>query len=145
MTTARTDRGAPATAAARFRNPLSMLAGLAVLAGPAPAVLAQDESSGRRQIEEVLVTAERRESTVQHTAISVTAFTADFIEEFGLRNQEDLQNYTPATTIQPYDIAIRGVGRNFRTLGGDPGVSTYLNNIYSEDFGIACWRCGRPG
>jgi iron complex outermembrane receptor protein len=39
----------------------------------------------------------------------------------------------PATTIQPYDAAIRGVGRNFRNLGGDPGVATYMNGIYSED------------
>ena len=28
---------------------------------------------------------------------------------------------------------MRGVGRNFRALGGDPGVSTYMNGIYSED------------
>jgi outer membrane receptor protein involved in Fe transport len=139
MTIARSDRGAAPFARARTRHPFALiLAGLAAsLAGPVPIALAQDEPTGRRQIEEVIVTAERRESTVQDTAISVTAFTSDFIKDFGLRNQEDLQNYIPATTIQPYDIAIRGVGRNFRTLGGDPGVSTYLNNIYSEDFGIA--------
>ena len=45
-----------------------------------------------RQIEEVVVTAERRESTVQDPAISITAFAGEFIEDFGLRNQEDLQN-----------------------------------------------------
>ena len=71
-----------------------------------------------RQIEEVVVTAERRESTVQDTAISITAFTGEFIEDFGLRNQEDLQNYIPATTIQPYDLSVRGIGRLYRALGG---------------------------
>lgn len=60
------------------------------------------EDAGRRQFEEIVVTAERRESTVQDTAIAITAFTGEFIEDFGLRNQEDLQNYLPATTIQPY-------------------------------------------
>ena len=30
----------------------------------------------------------------------------------------------------------------FRTLGGDPGVSTYLNGVYSEDFGIASTEGG---
>src|SRR5690554_2235547 len=39
----------------------------------------------------------------------------------------------PPTTIQPYDSAIRGVDRNFRNLGGDPGVATYMNGVYSED------------
>ncbi len=86
-----------------------------------------------RQIEEVVVTAERKESSVQDTSISITAFTGEFMEDFGIRNQSDLQNMVPATTIQPYDSAIRGVGRNFRNLGGDPGVSTYMNGVYSED------------
>ena len=96
----------------------------------------EDQRTGR-QIEEVIVTAERRESTVQDTAISITAFTGEFIEDFGLRNQEDLQNYLPATTIQPYDLSVRGVGRLYRALGGDPGVATYFDGAYSEDFGIA--------
>ncbi len=95
------------------------------------AVFAQDD--GNRQIEEVIVTAERREASIQDTSISITAFTAEAIEDFGIRNQEDLQNFIPATTIQPYDSTIRGVGRNFRALGGDPGVATYMNGIYSED------------
>ncbi|MEM7216781.1 MAG: TonB-dependent receptor [Pseudomonadota bacterium] len=105
----------------------------------APVVQAEEQ---RRQIEEVLVTAERRESSVQDTAISITAFTGEFIEDFGLRNQEDLQAYLPATTVQPYDVAIRGVGRLFRALGGDPGVATYFDGAYSEDFGIASTEGG---
>ena len=86
-----------------------------------------------RQIEEVIVTAERQEASIQDTSISITAFTGEFIDDFGIRNQEDLQNFVPATTIQPYDATVRGVGRNFRALGGDPGVATYMNGVYSED------------
>ena len=79
------------------------------------------------------MTAERQEASVQDTSISITAFTGEFIDDFGIRNQEDLQNFVPATTIQPYDATVRGVGRNFRALGGDPGVATYMNGVYSED------------
>ena len=86
-----------------------------------------------RQIEEVIVTAERQEASIQDTSISITAFTGEFIDDFGIRNQADLQAFTPATTIQPYDATVRGVGRNFRALGGDPGVATYMNGVYSED------------
>lgn len=93
-----------------------------------PLALAAD-----RQIEEVIVTAERKEASVSDTSISITAFTGEMLEDFGIRNQSDLQNVIPATTIQPYDAAIRGVGRSFRNLGGDPGVSTYMNGVYSED------------
>ena len=98
--------------------------------------------STERRIEEIVVTAERRESTVSDTSISITAFTSEFLEDFGIRNQEDLQNYIPAAVIEPYDMTIRGVGRNFRSLGGDPGVATYLNGVYSEDFGIASTEGG---
>lgn len=90
-------------------------------------------AESRRQIEEVIVTAERKESSVQDTSISITAFTSEMMDDFGVRNQSDLQNFVPATTIQPYDASVRGVGRNFRNLGGDPGVATYMNGVYSED------------
>lgn len=102
----------------------------AVVLGPSTQFAYAAES---RQIEEVIVTAERREASVQDTSISITAFTGDMLDDFGIRNQEDLQNFIPATTIQPYDATIRGVGRNFRALGGDPGVATYMNGVYSED------------
>ena len=81
------------------------------------ATVAIAEESGRK-IEEVIVTAERREASIQDTSMSITAFTTEFMDDFGIRNQEDLQNFVPATTIQPYDATIRGVGRNFRALGG---------------------------
>jgi outer membrane receptor protein involved in Fe transport len=110
-----------------------------MLAVAPPTVAA--EAQGRR-IEEVVVTAERRESTVSDTAISISAFDESFLDDFNIRNQEDLQNYIPATTIQPYDASIRGVGRTARTLGGDPGVATYFNGVYSEDFGIASTEGG---
>ena len=94
-----------------------------------------DEETGG--IEEVIVTAERQQSSIQDTALSITAFDENLIDDLNLRNQEDLQNYIPATTIQPYDISIRGIGRMFRALGGDPGVGTYVDGAYSVDFGIA--------
>ena len=99
--------------------------------------LALSDDEERGGIEEVIVTAERQASSIQDTAISITAFDDTLIEALNLRNQEDLQNYIPATTIQPYDISIRGIGRMFRALGGDPGVGTYVDGAYSVDFGIA--------
>ena len=50
---------------------------------------AEDASASGRQIEEVVVTAERQESSVQDTSISISAFTEDMMEDFGIRNQSD--------------------------------------------------------
>ena len=97
----------------RAKVALFVASGL-VLPGASVAIA---EDTGRK-IEEVIVTAERREASIQDTSMSITAFTTEFMDDFGIRNQEDLQNFVPATTIQPYDATIRGVGRNFRALGG---------------------------
>ncbi|MEQ8860316.1 MAG: TonB-dependent receptor [Pseudomonadales bacterium] len=100
------------------------------------------ESREGRRIEEVVVTAEKREATVSDTSISITALGETMIEDFGLQSADDLVDFIPATTRDSYDIRIRGVGRNFRALGGDPGVATYYNGVYSEDFGIAASENG---
>jgi iron complex outermembrane receptor protein len=107
--------------------------GTALLTAASFAIPSTLQAAEGRRIEEVVVTAERKESSVQDTSISITAFTSEMMDDFGIRNQSDLQNLVPATTIQPYDSAVRGVGRNFRNLGGDPGVATYMNGVYSED------------
>ncbi len=90
-----------------------------------------------RRIEEIVVTAEKRESTVSDTSISITALNQDFLEDMGIQGPDEMVNFVPAMTRNDYDLVIRGVGRNFRSLGGDPGVASYYNGVYSPDFGIA--------
>ena len=97
----------------------------------------EEEDRSRGGIEEITVTAEKRTSTVSDTSMSITAFDSSLIEDLGLQGADDLMDQLPATTRDPYDVRIRGVGRNFRALGGDPGVATYYNGVYSPDFGIA--------
>ena len=125
----------------------TQLWGAAALFATTGIVTQANAQDSQRRIEEVVVSAERREASIQDTSISITALTGENLEDFGIRNQEDLQNFVPATTIQPYDSTIRGVGRNFRALGGDPGVATYTNGIYSEDLITATaatfWDVGR--
>ncbi|GIS19976.1 MAG: hypothetical protein CM15mP120_18920 [Pseudomonadota bacterium] len=49
--------------------------------------------------------------------------------DMGIQGPNEMVNYIPATTRTDWDIKIRGIGRNFRGLGGDPGVGTYYNGI----------------
>jgi outer membrane receptor protein involved in Fe transport len=97
----------------------------------------EDETARSSGIEEITVTAEKRTSTVSDTSMSITAFDSSLLEDLGMQGPDDLMDQLPATTRDAYDVRIRGVGRNFRALGGDPGVATYYNGIYSPDFGIA--------
>ena len=118
-----------------FQKRWAEITGTVILA--TAALSTQTVQAEGRVIEEVLVTAEKRQSTVSDTSISISAFGQSQLEDFGIQGADELVNFIPATTRDNFDIRIRGVGRNFRALGGDPGVATYYNGIYSEDFGIA--------
>ena len=90
--------------------------------------------------EEIVVTAERVEATVSDTSISITAFSEDTIEGFGIQNPDELVNYIPATTRDAFDIRIRGVGRNYRALGGVR--CNLLQRYFLTNFGIAATENG---
>ena len=53
------------------------------------------EAAAQSQLEEVVVTARKREETLQSVPISVTAFTAESIERQGIRNVQDVAKFTP--------------------------------------------------
>ena len=120
-----------------LRNSACLALGL-LLTIPA---FADDEDAGRR-IEEVVVYGERVESTVSDTSISITAMDSEFLSDMGIQGPNEMMNFIPATTRTDWDVKIRGIGRNFRGLGGDAGVGTYYNGIYSGDFGIAATEGG---
>ena len=107
-----------------------------------PALADDDDSSEQRRIEEMVIYGERVESTVSDTSIAITAMDEDFLKDMGMQGPNEIVNFIPATTRTDWDIKIRGIGRNFRGLGGDPGVGTYYNGIYSPDFGIAATEGG---
>ena len=46
-----------------------------------------------------------------------------------MQGADDLMDQFQLQLRDAYDVRIRGVGRNFRALGGDPGVATYYNGI----------------
>ena len=88
-------------------------------------------------LEEVVVTAERREAGLQDTPIAVTAFTSERIEALGIRDVTDLGSYAPNTNIQKQpssnsnmSIYIRGVGSGETSLLVDPKTSFYLDGVY---------------
>ncbi len=120
--------------------------GLGAAAGAIAACMAAEvaatESTAPRRIEEIVVYGQRVESTVSDTSISITAMDETFLANMGVQGPNEMINFIPATTRTDWDIKIRGIGTNFRGLGGDPGVGTYYNGIYSPDFGIAATENG---
>jgi len=94
--------------------------------------LASGAESGR--IEEVIVTAQRTEESVQDVPIAVTALTGQMLEDRGIINPSDLQLNTPNVTFTASNfggsnLAIRGIGNFVISGGGEGGVSTNVNEI----------------
>lgn len=105
-------------------------------AAPAPdAPSGVPEASG--PIEQIIITSERRESTVQDTPIAVSAFDASALLEQGILNPADLQSHVPGFFYTEggggspiTQIAIRGVGNENVTAGSDPGVAYHFDGVY---------------
>jgi iron complex outermembrane receptor protein len=104
-----------------------------------PAVLAQDApaASGATGLEEITVTARRREESLQDVPIAVSAFSADRIESTGAPDITWLQQNTPNLTLQvargsnsTLIAFIRGVGQQDPLWGFEPGVGLYVDDVY---------------
>ena len=121
----------------KLKSYLTLLSSVFFLSSTVIVSEEEKDERDRGGIEEITVTAEKRTSTVSDTSMSITAFDSSLLEDLGMQGADDLMDQLPATTRDAYDVRIRGVGRNFRALGGDPGVATYYNGVYSPDFGIA--------
>lgn len=91
-------------------------------------------------LEEVVVTAEKRTSTVQETPISISAFSGADLVNAGVNDSYGLSNLTPGLTIQEEvigKVVIRGVGTENYTVGSDPGVAIHKDGGYIARSSVA--------
>ena len=87
-------------------------------------------------IEEVIVTAQKREQSVQDVPIAVSAFSQDFLDEAGVDDILELQFFVPGLTIAnnqtagQTNINIRGVGTAGNSLSLESSVGIYIDGVY---------------
>ena len=105
---------------------VSVLSGaIATLFGAYSApVVAQD---GAVMIEEIVVTARRREENLQEVPIAVSAFSAEALENRNIETVRDLQMLLPNVDIRGGGIT-GGTTGNF-TIRGIPGVARYIDDV----------------
>jgi iron complex outermembrane receptor protein len=92
-----------------------------------------------QELEEILVTAQKRSQSVQDVPISITALSSDFIEDNNILQVTDLENYTPGLRIPQQDatktfIRIRGVGSRKFDVGSEGSVGVFIDDIYIPRF-----------
>ena len=115
------------------RKVLAVVLG-SLLAVPATSTLAQ---SGR-VLEEIIVTAQKREQSLQDTAISMTALSSSMLQDAALPDLTSIENLVPnlnfrvgsdggSSGVQAF---IRGVGQFDFAVTTDPGVGLYVDGVY---------------
>lgn len=108
-----------------------------ILAVTAPLSTAQPSGETRAVLEEVIVTAQRREESLQDTPISIQAFGSQQLETKGIADLVDLHTHVPNFQIAPHPTSstgirafMRGVGNNDDQITQDPSVAIYLDGAY---------------
>ncbi len=91
------------------------------------------------QLEEVLVTAQKRTESLQDIPIAITAYDADAIEAMGLINAKDIGQASPSLQMPAYPFSntnlalfIRGIGNaDSIVITKDPTVGLYYDGVYA--------------
>jgi iron complex outermembrane receptor protein len=91
-------------------------------------------------LEEVVVTAQRREERLQDAPLAVTAYSTRALEARGVTNLSQLGQFTPGLVLQQTTRGggggsataafIRGVGTGDYNLPTDPAIGVYIDGVY---------------
>jgi iron complex outermembrane recepter protein len=85
-------------------------------------------------VEEIVVTAQRREERLQDVPIAVTALSAEQLTNSGITTTQDLPALTPTLALSQNVGAflprLRGVGGSFTGAGIENSVATYVDGVY---------------
>ncbi|HSN70282.1 MAG TPA: TonB-dependent receptor plug domain-containing protein, partial [Steroidobacteraceae bacterium] len=106
----------------------------AAIAAALTSPLAATAQQGSGTLEEVVVTASKREASLQDVAIAVTAVSGELIESLAINDIEGLAVQTPSFAFSKAggeaQMYIRGVGTNIFGIGADPSVAVTLDGVY---------------
>lgn len=118
------------------RRPLALVVGAVVAASGQVASIAHAEE-GFQGIEEVVVTAQRREESLQDTPVAVTAIGQEELENLRVFNATDLDAFAPNTRLVKtpggstgVTAAIRGSATINPAVTNEPTVGIYLDGVY---------------
>ncbi|MFN7158821.1 MAG: TonB-dependent receptor, partial [Erythrobacter cryptus] len=125
-------------AAGAFR--FTLLAGAAGLALAAPGVaLAQDQADAVEAPEPdnvIIVTASKREQTLQETPIAVSVTSGEVLEQAQIRDVLDLQTVVPSLRVSQLQTSsattfiIRGFGNGDNNFGIEPSVGVFIDGVF---------------
>lgn len=88
-----------------------------------------------QELEEVVVTAERRAENLQEVPNAITALSADTVERSDIHDLTDIATRIPGLTFSPFSpgqniVALRGASSNDDGAGTDNSVAVFVDDVY---------------
>ena len=83
-------------------------------------------------LEEIVVTARKREENIQDAPLSISAFTSNMIEAVGIKDMADVAKFTPGFSFDDEfgrSASDRPIIRGQSTILGASGVSTFVDGV----------------
>lgn len=95
----------------------------------------QETTDERAGVAEIIVTARRREESLQDAPVTVTAFSGEQLQEKGISDVGRLLQQTPGVNFDAFPRAaprpfFRGIGSSNQGAGGDPSSVGFLDGVY---------------
>ena len=87
-------------------------------------------------LEEITVTAQKRQQSLQDVPLSVSAFTGDMLKQGRMADIRGIVDFTPGFSGKTEDgftdaLAMRGISTNDFGIGGDPSVAMFVDGIWA--------------
>jgi iron complex outermembrane receptor protein len=108
------------------------------MAASLPALSQTNNESESDFLEEVIVTATKREMNIYEVPIAISAFTEDVMFRQGIVDLTDIGKFVPNMTVTGFsaghtssvNVFIRGIGLQDHLITTDPGVGVYVDGVY---------------
>ena len=120
------------------------LAGLGIVGIPAMVLAGDADGTAAAVIEEMIVTATKREESIQDVPIAVSAFSGEDLTARGVQDIYGLQEVSPSIAVYSSNstsnggtLRIRGVGTTGNNPGLEAAVGTFIDGIYRSRAGLA--------
>jgi iron complex outermembrane receptor protein len=118
---------------ASIRTRLAVTVSLGALLLSAAPALAQATPDEPTVVDDIIVTAQRREESAQDVPIAVSAFSAEALDNMKIDGGPELVRAIPNVSFSKsnfsmYNFSIRGVGTKAISAGSDPAVAVSFNN-----------------
>jgi len=111
---------------------------------------ANSEPANHATLEEIIVTARKRDESVQKTPVSMVVFSGETLKQQSIDSFREVGNMAPNIEINggipngggsATQIFIRGVGQDDYSFPNEPGVGLYIDDVYvarsaGGDFGF---------